>query len=290
MAIMPEPNPTVARRELAVYFRRLREQRGRSLSELGELLRVTQGQASRLDTGARGFRRGDVEQLCEWYGLGAGERGRLLAVAEEARRRAWWQQYDLDDSYRTLIGFEQAADSINEFGSLAVPGLVQTERYATAAIEASHVRSIRVDEVVGVRLRRQEVLSRPDPPMLSIVIDESVLARVAGGPAVMRQQLQHLLDLIDRPKVIIQVIGFEMGLYTAAPVQFILLDMGSRQLPPVYYHEDQFGGDDTSDDMETGQARSVWSRLQAEALDPARSASRIAWYRDQLEGASRPIR
>ena len=86
-----EPNPTVARRELAAALRRAREGHGRSLDELAAFLGVTAPQASRLDSGARGFRPDDAARLVEWYGLGPREAERLTALAHEARKRAWWQ-------------------------------------------------------------------------------------------------------------------------------------------------------------------------------------------------------
>lgn len=281
MKVEPEINPTVARRELAVYFRGLREQRGHSLAELGELLGVAQSQASRLDTGARGFRVEDIRRLCDWYGLAAGERRRLLALADEARRRAWWQQYDLDDSYRTLIGFEQAAQSINEFCNVVVPGLLQTRQYARASAELAEIRNFKVAEAVDVRLRRQEVLNRPVPPEVSVVIDEVVLARGAGGSDVMKEQLQHLLNFGERPQSTLRVISFEAGMYPVAASQFIMLRM-KAPLPDLYYSEDQVKRNDSSDEDIIGQTRVVWRRMEQIALSPVRSAELIARYRDRL--------
>lgn len=278
MAVASEANPTVARRELAVYFRRLREQRGRSLGELSKLLGVAQSQASRLDTGARGYRAEDVRRLSDWYGLAEGERRRLVALAEDARRRAWWQQVDLQDSYRTLIGFEQAAESILEFCNCVVPGLLQTRRYAAAAVQSGAMDLLDVDGVVEVRMRRQAILARALPPQLSVVFDEAVLARGAGGPDVMREQFEHLLDFARRPKVTVQVVAFAAGIYPAgATAQFMLLDMGSR-LPPVYYAENQLGRSDSSAENDIRQVREVWDRLQATALTPVESMDLIADY------------
>ena len=276
-----EINPTLARRELALYFRRLREQRGYSLDQLSQQLGVAQSQASRLDAGARGLRLEDVQALSAWYGLADGEKQRLLALAEEARRRAWWQQIDLDDSYRTLIGLEQAAESISEFCNMVVPGLLQTARYASAAAEIGELRSAKTEQAVEVRMRRQKILLGPRSPELSVVIDEAVLARGAGGDDVMLEQLQHLLDFAKRPRVTIQVIGFEEGMYPTGSSQFILLDMGVR-LPPVYYREDQLNRTDSSAEDDIRKARSLWRLLQSRALDPQRSMERISRYRDGL--------
>jgi transcriptional regulator with XRE-family HTH domain len=279
----PEINPTLARRELAVYFRRCREQHGLSLDDLAELLDVQQSQASRLDSGVRGFAVEDVRRLSARYGLGEGERGRLLELAANARKRAWWQQIDLPDSYRTLIGFEQAAESISEYCGGVVPGLLQTKDYAVAAVESSGIgrTSARAEQAVAVRMRRQEVLGRADPPELSVVIDEAVLARGAGGPPVMRDQFRRLLDLARRPRTSIQVLGFEAGLYPVGAAQFMILELGSR-LPPVYFSEDQLSSQVSSEDDDLAQARQVWQRLQAAALSPVRSVERISTYLERL--------
>jgi hypothetical protein len=132
-----EPNPTLARRVLAVRLRTLREQRGHDLDWLAGKLNVALSQASRLDTGARGFRLPDVERLCQAYGLSPMRTEELLAHASETQKRAWWQETDLLDSYRTLIGLERAATEIAEFCSTVVPGLLQTEGYADTAVRAS---------------------------------------------------------------------------------------------------------------------------------------------------------
>jgi transcriptional regulator with XRE-family HTH domain len=282
VAVASEANPTVARRELAVYFKRLREQRGHSVGELSDLLGVAQSQASRLDTGARGYRTGDVQRLCHWYGLGEGERRRLLALAEDARRRAWWQQVDLHDAYRTLIGFEQAAEVICEFCNAVVPGLLQTERYARAAMQIGETRHFSIDDAVGVRMRRQLILDRPRPPELAVVIDESVLARGAGGREVMLEQLTHLIELARRPRLTIQVIGFEADVYPVAASQFILLDMGSK-VPALYYSENQLSRSDSSSEDDIRQGRHVWKLLQRKALSPVNSVQRIVKYRDDLK-------
>jgi transcriptional regulator with XRE-family HTH domain len=277
----PEVNPTVARRELAVYFRRLREQRGRTPAQLGKLLGVAQSQVSRLDSGARGFRLEDVERLCDWYGLGEGERRRLLALADESRRRAWWQQVDLPPAYRTLIGLERAAEAINEYCNGVIPGYLQTQGYAAAAVNIIQQPPEKARRAVEVRLRRQGIFSRSSPPRLSVVIDEAVLARVAGGSRVMYEQLQHLLDFAQRPGVSLQVIGFETGLYAFPAAQFILLDMGSR-LPPAYYSEDLLRSIDSTDPDDIELSRNTWLKLQASALNPVESMQRIARYRDEL--------
>jgi transcriptional regulator with XRE-family HTH domain len=269
---------------LAVYFRDLRERHELSLEKLSAILGVAPSQASRLDTGARGFQVEDVERLAQWYGLDEAERTRLVALAEEARKRAWWQQFDLAPapSLRTMIGMEQAALSIGEYAGSVIPGLLQTPDYARASFAAALIDVPRqtADDVVAVRTRRQQVLARAHPPQLWVVIDEAALARVAGGAAVMRRQLQHLYTKANEPAITVQVIGFEYGIYPSGGNHFILLHM--EDLPDVLYTESLEKQSDTTDPDHLRAARKLWDALRALALSPRDSAERIKQYIDQL--------
>lgn len=279
-----EPNPTFARRRLAVRLRALREQNGRSLSDLAEHLNVSLAQASRLDTGARGFQAEHIDLLARWYGLGKAEHQLLDRLVGESRKRAWWQQIELPNSYRTLIGLEQAADSINEFGGIVLPGLLQTGEYAiAAAIGSSFDLPIEVvEQAIGVRIRRQKILERVSPPLLWVVIDEALLARTTGSEEVMADQLDHLLAMANRPRVTVQVIGFEAGTHLGGQYsQFILLGMGD-EAPGVVYEEGQLDPSDSDDPLVVRTYQRVWDLLRAIALDPEASRARIARYRSAL--------
>ena len=170
MTVAYEPNPTAARRELALYFRALREQRDIGLDRLADHLGVTEVQASRIDRGVRGIGADDVGRLADWYGLDDAEHRRLVALSAESRKRGWWQKVDLgeigDDSYRTLIGMEQAATAITEFASGVVPGLLQIPAYARAMAAATSIDLApgQIDIGVDVRMRRQQILSGSGRP------------------------------------------------------------------------------------------------------------------------------
>ena len=280
-----ESNPTVARRRLAVRLRGLREQQGRSLNELASVLSVSLAQASRLDTGARGFKPSNVDTLAEWYGLSPREHTSLQELVAESAKRAWWQQIDLDDSYRSLIGFERRAVSISEFGGAVVPGLLQTGDYANAAASGSSVDLPAgvTEQAVDVRMRRQEVLRREKAPLLWVVIDEAVLARTTGGREVMSAQLDHLLEAAETPRVTVQIIGFEAGTHLGSRyTQFILLGMGSV-VPDVLYHEGMLEPTDTDAPAALETYRRVWDMLRALALDPEASRDRILSYHSALK-------
>jgi transcriptional regulator with XRE-family HTH domain len=280
-------NPTVARIRLATSFREARERAGRSLDDLSRFLGISAPQASRLDSGARGFRPRDVERLAEWYGFSEVVAQGLVALAEESRRREWWQQVDLPDAYRTYIGMEQEAQAISEYHVNVVPGLLQTPDYARVAASVdekyldSPMYAERVESAVGIRMRRQEILQRRDPPRLTVVIDEAVLARGPQDRSIRRSQLEHLRAHADRPNITVQVIAFEFGLHTGASSNFILLDMGG-QIPDLFYSEGLGSGFASSDPAVLETNRRVWAELRAKALDTLMSKDRIDRYLHDL--------
>jgi hypothetical protein len=279
-----EPNPTAARRELALYFRTLREQHARGLEDLAAQLRVTEVQASRLDRGVRGLGPEDVRALAEWYGVPDAELQRLLDLAGESRRRAWWQKTEgLGEAYRTLIGMEHAAQFIGEYGSGVVPGLLQTRAYAyaSAAGMSPSLTGDQIDSAVAVRMRRQEILERDRPPRVRVIMDEAVLARVTGGPEVMRDQLRHLVAVGDRPTVTVQVIAFEYGAHPGGQSHFIMVDTG-HGLPDLVYVEGLRGRAEFTTEAETQRYREAWENLTAIALNPRQSRERIERYIDRL--------
>ena len=262
---LTQSNPTVARMRLATLFREARERAGKSLDDLSKFLAVSAPQASRLDSGVRGFRPRDVPRLAAWYGFDEVEARRLLALAEESRRREWWQKVDLDDAYRGYIGMEQVAQTISEYHINVIPGLLQTRDYAQVATAVAYpgappeVRPDAIERAVEVRLRRQEILERPNPPTLTVVIDEAVLARCPLDPQIRRGQLEHLRAAADRPNVVVQIIAFDYGLYTGPNSNFILLGMGNG-LPDVFYTEGLRGGYTSSDANVLSRNGRVWTQ------------------------------
>jgi transcriptional regulator with XRE-family HTH domain len=280
-------NPTVARIRLAALFREARERSGKSLDDLSRFLDISAPQASRLDSGARGFRPRDVSRLASWYGFGEADAEGLVALAEESRRREWWQQVDLPDAYRTYIGMEQEAQAISEYHVNVVPGLLQTPDYARVAASVGdagidpRVRAERIDRAVDVRMHRQEILKRESPPRLIVVIDEAVLARGPRDTTIRRAQLEHLRTAADWANVTIQIIGFEYGLHTGASSNFILLDMGG-EMPDLFYSEGLGLGFASSDPTVLDSNRRVWDELRAKALDELMGMDRIDRYIREL--------
>jgi transcriptional regulator with XRE-family HTH domain len=288
--VAAEPNPTFARRRLAVRLRALRERDDRSLSDLAAHLKVSVPQASRLDTGARGFQPEQVEKLADWYQLSTSERALLSELVVESRKRAWWQQVDLHDSYRTLIGLENAAEAISEYCTAAIPGLLQTPEYAAIAAASSrlNVSGEEVTLAAEVRARRQrQFFQRRPRPSMSVIIDELALARTVGGSDVMARQLDRLLEASSAPRTMVQVVGFEAGLHVGTMMgQSILLDMGGA-VPDVLYVDEE-PPSDTDDANVIDDHRKKLQRLSGVALDLRASRARIEGYLNRCRSVEPP--
>lgn len=173
---------------------------------------------SRYELGRTGYPPEEVAKLLDHYKVQEPRRGRLLALAEDANRRGWWEEYgdSIPAEYQEHVGLEAEAESVVGW-STGVPGLLQTEAYARE-LNGLYRSAITIapgilDRRVSIRMSRQQVLTKRDPPLrLSVVIDESALLRPIGGAEVMRAQLRHLAAMGDLPNVRLQVLPLASGI------------------------------------------------------------------------------
>lgn len=278
---MAEGSPTVRRRELGALLRRLREEKGMSVKQVTEHLMCSPSKISRIETGQRGATLRDVRDLCDLYGVtDQAERDRLMTLAKEGKQQGWWQSYDLP--YSNYVGLEAEAVTASGFHSSVVPGLLQTADYARAVHEAAipevsapALTSKVVDQRVEARIRRQDLLTKEKPLNLSIVMDEAVLHRVVGGPAVMSAQLQHLLNMTVLPNATIQVIPYDIGAHPALESTFYILDF-DEAVPSVIYVEGLVGWIYLERTEDINRYRRVFERLSSIALSPEESVKLMA--------------
>jgi transcriptional regulator with XRE-family HTH domain len=161
---------------------------------------------------------------------------------------------------------EAQATILRSFELVVIPGLLQTQGYARALLDNRiGCNSEDVDESVAARMERQALLDRTKPPELWVAIEEAVLHRPVGGPAIMREQLNHLLGVADRPNIVLQVIPASVGVHPAlAGSGFVIADFADA--PPVAYQETQVGGQVIEDHDDIATLLATWDRLRAEAL------------------------
>jgi transcriptional regulator with XRE-family HTH domain len=234
--------PTVLRILLGAQLRRLREAKRISLEEAGHVIRASHSKISRLETGRVGFKDRDIADLLTFYGVtDEQERETMRALAIRANAPGWWHDYSdiLPHWFEDYIGLEEAATQIRGYEVQFVPGLLQTGDYTRAVAKLGHPAASEreLDRRVSLRLARQVILTRPNPPNIWVVIDEAALRRPVGGEAVMRAQLKHLLDVAQRRSVTIQIIPFNAGGHAAAGGPFTILRFAEDDLPDVVYME-----------------------------------------------------
>ncbi|MDG4863508.1 helix-turn-helix transcriptional regulator [Streptomyces sp. T-3] len=234
--------PTVLRIVLGTQLRRLREARGISREAAGEAIRGSHAKISRLELGRVTQKERDVADLLTLYGItDPDEREEYLDLARRAGNAGWWQQYsDVTPSWlETILGLEDAAHVIRSYQVQFIPGLLQTADYARAVTSLGEARGSAHDiqRKVDLRLRRQQLLTRPNPPKLWFVVDEGALRRPMGGPAAMREQLQHLIEVAALPNVTLQVAPFNAGPSAAAGGPITLLRFQEADLPDIVYLE-----------------------------------------------------
>ena len=272
----PGGGPTVLRMLLGAQLRRLREAAGISREDAGYQIRASGSKISRLELGRVSFKERDVADLLEFYGVtDQAQRDGLIQLAKEANSPAWWQKYSdvVPDWFAVYVGLEEAAQLIRLYEVQFVPGLLQTEDYARAVITlgAPGVTPEEVERRVALRLGRQKLLTRENPPRLWAVIDEAALRRPIGGRDVFRAQLERLISASGEPNVTLQVMPFTYGGHAAEGGAFTIMRFPEADLPDMVYMEQLTGALylDKPEDVERYAA--VMERLSVAGTSPERT-------------------
>ncbi|GAA3592642.1 helix-turn-helix transcriptional regulator [Kineosporia mesophila] len=234
--------PTVRRILVGAQLRRLRESRNLTREAAGYRIRASESKISRLELGRVGFKDRDIVDLLELYGVeDEAQREMLVALAREANAPGWWHSYDdvLPNWFETFVGLEEAASMIRSYEIQFLPGLLQTEAYARAMVSsgAPNATVAEVERRVNFRVKRQAILRRDSPSHLWTVVDEAALHRPVGGAKVMREQVEHLLDMMTLPNVTLQVMPFRYGGHVVDGGAFTLLRFPEPELPDTVYVE-----------------------------------------------------
>jgi transcriptional regulator with XRE-family HTH domain len=277
-------SPTVRRRRLSAELVRLREQAGLSVEEAGRRLEWSRGRLNKME--ANKWTRpdlGNIRALLDLYSVSdQAQREAILALARQSREKGWWAKYQ--DIWRgSLPGFEAEASVINTYENLRVPGLFQTADYATAMFKGSQVLGDdQIRRRVEARLARQGVLRGETPPTLWTVIDEAALTKAVGGPAVMRNQLQHIIEVGARPNVFVQVLPDSIGAHAAMDGPFTILDFPEQGDQSIVYIETATSDLYLETREELARYRLIFDLIRSSALSPDSSMTYLAKLIERL--------
>jgi hypothetical protein len=270
----PVLGPTVPRMLLGIQLRRMREAAGVSPDQAGYEIRASRSKISRMENGRVRFKERDVTDLLTLYGITDEKtHAGLVSLVRQANSPGWWSKYGdvMADWFEAYLGLEMVASVIRTFELQFVHGLFQTEDYARAVTMLGHTAAPaeEIDRRVNMRLKRQDLLSGPEPPQVWSVIDEGALRRPVGGAAVMRAQLKRLVEVAELRHVTVQVVPFSRGGHAAAGGSFTVLRFGEPDVPDVVYLEQLTSALYLDKREDVDHYMEVMNQLSTEALTPA---------------------
>jgi transcriptional regulator with XRE-family HTH domain len=280
--------PTVLRILLGTQLRKLRESRGISAQEAARAIRGSESKISRIELGRNSVREVDIADLLNLYGVNdLADREQLLTLASQANQPGWWHRYQdvLPTWFQAYIGLEESAESIRSFDAQFVPGLLQTEDYSTAVIQLGAYSAEDTDRLVYLRRERQRRFASGGLRLWA-VIDEMALRRPVGTPALLRAQLDHLLDISDRPGLTIQITPFLTGASYAAPSSFSILSFATDDLPDVVYVEQLTNAMYLDKPVDVDRYHSAMDQISASSTTPEQTPDLLRAMLAELEGSS----
>lgn len=278
--------PTVLRMVLGKRLRQLREQAGVSFEEAARAIEVTPLTVRRIEKAEVGLRIPYVRELLHTYGVPTKEIDDFLALAREANQPGWWYKYRdvLPEWFSAYVSLESEASVIRLYEPHYVPGLLQTNDYATALMRVGFPNESKEDIArrVALRTRRQDLLAKPDAPAVWAILDETVLRRPVGGAEVMRAQIDRLHEVLDMPKVRIQVMRFGVGAHPGAFGPFHHFRFGFSELPDVIYTESLAGAVYVDRPADVVTYLEVLDRMSVQAEPVARTRAILGELRKEL--------
>jgi transcriptional regulator with XRE-family HTH domain len=277
-------DPWFSRDQIARFLRASRDAAGLTQEEVVTQTYWSVSKLNRIETGHITISVTDLRTLLALYSVHDAKMADVLVrMAVGSRRKSWHDAYQeiYSEQFRTLIGYESAADRIDQLQPFLVPGLLQTEAYARACLRRV-APAPRLELAVEARLARQRALAAHRPAM-NILVDESVIRRIVGGPTILREQLESLLKARDDGTTI-RVLPFRGGIYDGLADPFLLLHLpddlgtGVRQ---VLFLESLRGSALVHEDTgELATYREKWEEASRFALSEAESAELV---REQIE-------
>jgi transcriptional regulator with XRE-family HTH domain len=281
-------SPEVQGRRLRVELHKAREEAGLTQEQVAEAMAWSTSKVIRIETGQNKISQNDLKALLVYLNITDPKQTKeLIGLAKGARARTWWSRYRniASPKFLEFVALEAAAAATRNFEPLIVPGLLQTEEYAREIIPQfkDNAPAEIVDQLVGLRMARQDLLDRPDAPQLFFVLDESVIRHVVGSKGLMSRQIRHLATVAERSNVVMQVLPFSAGIHPGMNGAFVVFEFPDANDADVLYLEnpqEEFVNRNSPEQIKVW--REDFERLQALALQPKESAAYLNQVADDM--------
>jgi transcriptional regulator with XRE-family HTH domain len=281
--------PSVLRMILGKRLEELRSKAGLSFEEAAAAIGVSHSTIRRMEAAkvAR-LRLAETEKLLRTYGVtDPPVIEEFLQSVREANGQGWWHEFRdiLPDWLPSYLSLEQAAQQIRGYEAQFVHPLFQTEDYARALArsDAPHAPEETTERKVALVLRRQEILSREAAPHLWVIMDETVFHWPVGGQAVMRAQVDRLIEVNRLPHVTVQLMPFQNGPHPAMHAgAFHLFRFRARELPDIVWRFGLTGSASLDKAEDVVVHREALDRLGAQAASARRTESLLTTLRETL--------
>lgn len=271
------PGPSARSRRLAQTLRKIRAEKGSSAAEVGKELGMSGSKINRIETCEIGIYLDDLEKLLDFYQVTQQRRVELLDIARHAEQRSWLRTRNahFPADWQTWSDFEDEATGLRHYSPLVIPGLLQTPEYARAVISATSdaMPEREIDDLVANRMARRDLLSRPQPIQLHVILEESALTRRPGDVACHVRQLRHLEDEAGRGNITLQILPSSVGLHAGMAGAFILLAYDEE--PSLIWLEQLVSSLFLEEDEHIETYQATWRSLTEAALTPEQTLDRL---------------
>ncbi|GAA3781747.1 helix-turn-helix domain-containing protein [Streptomyces chiangmaiensis] len=283
----PRSAPTVGQVVLGRRLLDLRERAGLRREEAARILRVAPATVRRMETAEVALKIPYLQLLLKSYGVSVEEAEAFVQLAEDANKPGWWQRFHdiLPGWFSMYVSLEGAAALIRQYEPHFVPGILQTEDYARGVLKSGAIGQTSPEDIEGhvaLRMQRQELLTRENAPRVWVVMDETALRRPVAGTAVMRAQVERLLEVMALPHVTLQVLEFASGPHPGTYGPFVLFRFAMSELPDMVYSEYLTGAVYLDARTEVATHLEVMDRMAAQAATAQRTKEILEDLRKEL--------
>jgi transcriptional regulator with XRE-family HTH domain len=267
------------RRRLRTELRTARLNKDLTQEQVAKAMEWSLSKMNRIEKAKTGISTNDLKVLLPLYGITDKKRtDELLDLAREARQPGWWRQYSdvAPGTLLELIDYESASSAVHQFETTLVPGILQTEDYASAILQEFYGRNMpeeNIRKLVKLRTRRRDLLTGADAPKFSFLLDESALHRQVGGPAVTSKQLRQLASTADPPSLTIQIVPFTVGLHPGVGGAFEVVEFDDTDDENIVFIEGPRGDFISDDPGEASRYLKDFQLISDKSLTPADSVA-----------------